>query len=76
MSSSAAFKKIQFIRIKLNEIIFRGPLLLWTTTFELIVKIDQGQIQWTVLSKVVSLCQQNMSRSNIGKFDKVSLFRN
>lgn len=69
MSSSAAFKKIQFIRIKLNEIIFRGPLLLWTTTFELIVKIDQGQIQWTVLSKVVSLCQQNMSRSNIGKFD-------
>lgn len=69
MSSSAAFKKIQFIRIKLNEIIFRVPLLLWTTTFELIVKIDQGQIQWTVLSKVVSLCQQNMSRSNIGKFD-------
>lgn len=69
MSSSAAFKKIQFIRIKLNEIIFCGPLLLWTTTFELIVKIDQGQIQWTVLSKVVSLCQQNMSRSNIGKFD-------
>lgn len=69
MSSSAAFKKIQFIRIKLNEIIFRGPLLLWTTTFELIVKIDQGQVQWTVLSKVVSLCQQNMSRSNIGKFD-------
>lgn len=69
MSSSAAFKKIQLIRIKLNEIIFRGPLLLWTTTFELIVKIDQGQIQWTVLSKVVSLCQQNMSRSNIGKFD-------